>query len=101
MRILLFFDLPMKLSAERRIYSQFRKNLINSGYIMMQKSLYCRLVANYVAAQLEMDRITKISPSNGLIQCLVVTEKQYANVINVTGEMITNKVNCTSRLIII
>ena len=42
MRILVFFDLPMETAKERKIYSKFRKLLINEGIIMMQKSVYTK-----------------------------------------------------------
>ena len=43
MRVLVLFDLPMNNSAQIREYNQFRKFLIKSGFMMMQKSVYCKL----------------------------------------------------------
>ena len=37
MRILVFFDLPTETVKDRRIYSKFRKHLINEGFIMQQE----------------------------------------------------------------
>lgn len=36
MRLVLFFDLPMKTKKEVKIYTHFRKYLIKNGYMMMQ-----------------------------------------------------------------
>lgn len=43
MRILVFFDLPVVKKKERKIYSQFRRFLLNDGYDMIQYSVYSRL----------------------------------------------------------
>lgn len=40
MRILVFFDLPVKTKAEKREATKFRKFLINDGYHMLQYSVY-------------------------------------------------------------
>ena len=32
MRVMVFFDLPMKTAAERKAYATFRKNLIREGF---------------------------------------------------------------------
>jgi CRISPR-associated protein Cas2 len=40
MRVMVFFDLPVVTSAERKEYTKFRKFLIHEGFIMMQFSVY-------------------------------------------------------------
>ena len=40
MRVLIFFDLPVKTVAERKAYATFRKNLLREGFIMVQESVY-------------------------------------------------------------
>lgn len=35
MRVLIFFDLPVKTVAERKAYATFRKNLLREGFIMV------------------------------------------------------------------
>lgn len=44
MRIFVFFDLPMDSLEEKREYRKFRKALIKNGFIMMQESVYCKLM---------------------------------------------------------
>ena len=48
MRIIVFFDLPVITAKSRRDYYNFRKYLIKylikSGFVMMQESVYCKLV---------------------------------------------------------
>ena len=50
MRLVLFFDLPVKTKEDRRNYARFRKYLIQNGYLMMQYSVYCKIFANRDAA---------------------------------------------------
>lgn len=44
MRIIVMFDLPVVTSAERQEYTKFRKFLLKSGFIMMQESVYTKIV---------------------------------------------------------
>ena len=43
MRIIVFFDLPVKTKKERRNATQFRNFLIKDGFYMMQYSVYARV----------------------------------------------------------
>lgn len=44
LRLLCFFDLPMESKDEKRIYRNFRKELISNGFEMLQFSVYYRTV---------------------------------------------------------
>ena len=99
MRNILFFDLPTLTAKQRKEYRKFVKNLINNGYIMLQESVYSKLIMNYTAKDGEIERIKKYKPNEGLVQCLIVTEKQFAGIVNICGELITNKENSTERFI--
>ena len=101
MRILVFFDLPMETAKERKIYSKFRKFLINEGFIMMQESVYSKLTLNSVQSNFLEERIRKNAPSKGIIQMLTVTEKQYANIEYVIGSSTTKIINNEDKLIIL
>ena len=50
MRMIVFFDLPVLTSKQRRDYRDFRKFLLKSGFLMLQESVYCKLVQNPVVA---------------------------------------------------
>lgn len=86
MRILVMFDLPTEYSAQRKEYRQFRKHLIKNGFIMLQESVYCKLSLNNVSANLVIDNLRKICPKQGLVQVLIVTEKQFAKMEYLRGE---------------
>ena len=59
MRILVFFDLPVKTKAERRRATRFRKDLIDDGYIMLQLSVYSRICKG-VSRGLEIQKSARI-----------------------------------------
>lgn len=79
MRILVFFDLPTETSRDRKIYSKFRKFLIKEGFIMMQESVYSKLTLNNSVTKSVRDKIEKNKPPRGIVQMLVITEKQYSS----------------------
>ena len=85
MRLILFFDLPTETVHDRREYTRFRKMLIRNGFLMMQKSVYSKLVINQTAADAVMERVRKNRPPKGTIQMLTITEKQYAKIEYVLG----------------
>ena len=82
MHLLVFFDLPVDTSAHRRSYQQFHTFLIKDGYLMMQESVYSKLVINDRSTAAAIARINKHRPTTGLIQILKVTEKQFASIID-------------------
>lgn len=96
----MFFDLPVTTSSERRMYTQFRKYLIKSGFMMMQESVYCKLAVNFSAAEAIIDNIKKNRPDNGLVQALKVTEKQFNKMEFIVGEN-NNEILCTDERLVI
>lgn len=85
MRLIVFFDLPVKTTAQRRQYRIFRKFLINEGYLMLQESVYAKLAVNDRASSGAIMRLRKHRPPEGLVQVLKVTEKQFATMVYITG----------------
>ena len=79
MRILVFFDLPVKTKQERRRATQFRNFLIKDGYYMVQFSVYARVCNGNDMVELHKNRLRMNIPNEGSIRVLVITEKQYEN----------------------
>lgn len=79
MRMIVFFDLPVKTAEERKIANKFRKSLIKDGYSMLQLSVYSRIVRGRDALAKHQKRLLQMLPAQGNVRCLEVTEKQYAN----------------------
>ncbi|MFR8248907.1 MAG: CRISPR-associated endonuclease Cas2 [Lachnospiraceae bacterium] len=70
MRVMVFFDLPVITSANRKDYRDFHTYLIKSGFLMMQESVYCKLAQNSTMAESIIENIKKNKPADGLVQVL-------------------------------
>lgn len=101
MRMIVFFDLPTETSNDRRIYTKFRKLLINDGFIMLQKSVYAKLALNNSIIKSIKDKIYKNKPSKGIVQLLVITEKQFSEIEYVIGKNSTDVLDNTERFIVL
>ena len=101
MRILLFFDLPTDTAKDKKIYAKFRKLLINEGFIMMQESVYSKLALNNSVTKSVKDIIYKNKPPKGIIQMLVITEKQFNSIEYVIGKKEDKVLDDTERMVII
>lgn len=101
MRVLVFFDLPVVTGEQRREYTKFRKFLLKSGFMMLQESVYCKLALNGTVVRGIIDNVHKNKPSEGLVQLLTVTEKQYAKMDMIVGEVKSEILNTDERLVIL
>ena len=100
-RTIVFFDLPNIYAKDRKNYSLFKKFLINEGFIMMQESVYTKIVLNSIQAELLTEKIKKNSPKKGIIQLMTITEKQYSQIKYIIGEPSTKIINSEERLIVL
>lgn len=85
MWLLAMFDLPVLTKKERKEASLFRKNLEKDGFTMHQFSVYLRYCASLESAQVHIKRVKSFCPSKGKVSILMITDKQYSNIINVWG----------------
>lgn len=101
MRIFVFFDLPVETNENKRNYRKFRKFLIKNGFIMMQESIYCRMVLNQTVASTVVQAVKRNRPPEGIVQLLTVTEKQFAKMEFITGEHKSDVLDTDERLVIL
>ena len=101
MRVLVLFDLPVLTGDQRREYARFRKFLLKSGFLMLQESVYCKLALNTTAVNGIVDQIHKNKPEEGLVHLLTVTEKQYAKMDLIVGNVKSEVLNTDERLVIL
>ncbi len=97
----MFFDLPVKTKKDRREYSRFRKFLVKNGFIMVQESVYSKLALNQTVANGISENVKKNKPSVGLVQMLVITEKQYSKMEIIVGSRSSEVVSSDERLLIL
>jgi len=101
MRVIVFFDLPTQTNKDRKIYARFRKDLINEGFIMLQESVYSKLALNNSIVKSIREKIYKNKPPKGIVQMLVITEKQYSGIEYVVGDKTQDVLDNTERLIVL
>lgn len=101
MRVIVFFDLPVITSTNRKDYRDFHKYLIKAGFLMMQESVYCKLAQNSTMAESVVENIRKSKPSDGLVQVLRITEKQFGKMEFVVGTKKNDILNTDERVVIL
>ena len=101
MRMMVFFDLPTESAEDRRNYTAFRKMLIKNGFLMMQKSVYCKLLMNTTAEQGIVQLLRKKKPPRGVVQILTITEKQFSRMEFIAGEYRSETLDSDERLVVI
>lgn len=95
------FDLPVETSRERRNYRHFRKSLLDEGFLMMQYSIYVRVCVDMKNAAYMEKRIMGFVPEDGVVQTLIITEKQYNQMHFLLGKPSTDIRNSSERTIIL
>ncbi len=101
MRVIVMFDLPTETALQRRHYRWFRKFLINDGFVMMQESIYTKICLNmHAVRQVELS-IEKNKPPKGLVQVMSVTERQFASMRLIVGELDNTYIQNDERLVVI
>ena len=101
MRIIVFFDLPTITLEDRRNYTKFRKCLIKNGFIMIQESVYSKLITSPSVGNSVKNMIEKNKPQKGLIQFLTVTEKQYIKMEYVVGEYTSDIIDTEESVVVL
>lgn len=102
MRMMLFFDLPMTTDKDLKNYQKFSKFLKNNGFIMMQYSVYTKIVMTSHNVNYYKKKVYKNAPYHGNVRILVLTEKQYNSMELVVGnKSYTEEFNDDSRFKVI
>ena len=99
MRLIVFFDLPIETQKNRHDYAVFRRYLIKNGFIMMQKSVYSKLVLNGVTSRAVREKVRQNLPPAGLVEMLEVTENQFSRIEYMLGDKQSTVVESMDRLI--
>ena len=101
MRTIIFFDLPNVYMKDKKNYLLFRKYLLSEGFIMLQESVYSKIILNSEQAMLLIERIRKKAPKKGIIQVLTITEKQYARMEYIIGNQNSKIIDTEDRMVIL
>ncbi|MGL4593107.1 MAG: CRISPR-associated endonuclease Cas2 [Thermoguttaceae bacterium] len=85
MWLITMFDLPVKTKNDRKVYTTFRKNLIEHGFSMIQYSVYVRFCASEELAQKYRKAIRHALPQDGHVRILTMTDRQFEKMENYVG----------------
>ena len=99
MRMLIFFDLPVTNEVEKRTYRQFHKFLIKSGFLMLQNSVYTKILLNTSALDSVRECVYKNAPKRGSVCMLNITEKQFAGLEFLFGAKKTDVLDSDKRVV--
>lgn len=99
MRIILFFDLPSVTKKDVREYTKFVKLLKENGFIRMQESVFTKLALNQSVVNSILNHIKKHLPSDGIISVLTITETQFSSIEHLIGEVETDVIVSTDRMV--
>ena len=94
------FDLPVESKSQQKEYTKFHKSLVSHGFIMIQYSIYVKIVNTESKVKRVIDKIKVDLPSNGNIRILSITDKQYQEMIFLVGDKNLNEqINSDERYI--
>jgi len=91
MWMFVFFDLPVGTKSERRHATRFRNFLKDDGFMMLQFSVYARVMRGEEAVDKHLARVTRSLPPHGSVRALSVTDRQYARMKLLLGESTKNE----------
>ncbi|MDY0237155.1 MAG: CRISPR-associated endonuclease Cas2 [Gudongella sp.] len=100
MRVVVFFDLPVLTKQDIRQYNKFRNHLLSQGFIMVQKSVYSKISLNGTMADTIIENLKRHKPESGVVQVLVITEKQYQGIEFLIGEGQKGTLDTQQRLVV-
>ena len=83
--ILVMFDLPVRTDEDRKRATRFRKDLLDSGYLMIQFSVYARPCVSYEQMDTHIARVRSITPEAGNVRLMFITDQQWGKSVTVVG----------------
>jgi len=99
MRTILFFDLPAISKMDHRQYAKFVKFIKQKGFVMLQESVYTKMSLNESVVESTLREVKANLPKDGVVSVLTVTEKQFASIEHLLGEVKMDVVVNDERLI--
>jgi CRISPR-associated protein Cas2 len=79
--VLVFFDLPVGTPEERKAATNFRKDLIHDGYMMVQFSVYARPCGTADRVETQVRRLKSRIPAKGEVRGLMISDAQWGRMI--------------------
>ena len=92
MWLMVMFDLPTITKEEKREYTRFRKYIISEGFIQLQYSVYAKFLSCRENSKKYYRYIQEVPPG-GHVRLLMVTDKQFGEMVSLYGKRI-EEVEC-------
>lgn len=77
MWLIVMFDLPTDTEEAKKAYREFRKVLLNDGFIMLQYSVYGRHSPSEENLRVHENRVKAHIPDDGQVRLISLTDKQF------------------------
>ena len=84
--VLVLFDLPVGTPEERRAATNFRKDLLKDGYMMVQFSVYARPCGSADRVETQVRRLKPIIPPKGEVRGLIISDAQWGRMMVVRSQ---------------
>ena len=62
---------------DRKRYAAFRKKLLQSGFVMLQYSIYISQIRGIHQVRDRIERVKSFAPKNGEVRLMTVTDRQF------------------------
>ncbi len=83
MWMMVMFDLPTETKQQRKLAHQFRTFLQNTGFEMIQFSVYLQFTGTKESSKKFVKAVTNNCPPIGDVNILFFTDKQFASMIHI------------------
>lgn len=83
--VMMLFDLPVQTAELRKIYTDFRKQIIRRGYRQFQRSVYIKLLRNISSAEGERSWLEKNAPEKGDVRVMDMSLNQFRSLTAIRG----------------
>ncbi|MCX8157928.1 MAG: CRISPR-associated endonuclease Cas2 [Verrucomicrobiae bacterium] len=87
--LIVAFDLPVLTPKQRKAATDFRKFLLNDGYLMVQLSVYARPCVSFARQETHIERLKKAIPPEGSVRAIFVTRAQWERSFVISGSPAT------------
>lgn len=84
--VLVMFDLPVDTAEARRAAANFRKDLVQDGYFMVQFSVYARPCGSADRVETHVRRLRGKIPARGQVRALIITDAQWGRMMVVQSQ---------------
>lgn len=81
------FDLPVATKIQRRYATNFRKQLLQRGFCMLQFSVYARHCPTEESSESIRSQVTGLLPDEGQVRLISITDRQFGKMQSYVGKL--------------